>query len=60
MIGVKEGGAFMRRCGRCSPAAVWLIGCGLGILLGVLISAAAAAILLGLACIVAGLLLFRK
>lgn len=47
------------RC-RCSPLAVGLIGCGLGILLGVLISAVAAAVLLGLGCIIAGLLLFRR
>lgn len=48
----------MRR--RCTPAAIWLIGFGLGILLGVLISTAVAAVLLGLVCLAAGLLLWKR
>lgn len=47
-------------CRRCSPWAVWLIGAGLGILLGALLSSAVAAVLLGLGLLIAGLLLLKR
>ena len=57
MIGQR--GVIFMRCGR-SPWAFLLVGCGLGLLLGVLISAAVAAVLLGAACLIAGILLLKR
>lgn len=47
------------RC-RNAPWAWMLLGLGFGLLLGVLISAAAVAVLLGVACVIAGALLLKR
>ena len=49
-----------RRGGSCSPWPLCLCGFGLGVLTGVLISSATAAVLLGLVFLAAGLLLLKR